>query len=97
MFTFAVPARSSPPVLMPIEESRLKTTQEKFRFGLEDGKPLPKLKTLTYAEAIFEAMIHRFYEDPTMIAYGEENRDWGGAFARSFRHRARVTDQGPCD
>jgi len=25
-------------------------------------------------------MIHRFYEDPTMIAYGEENRDWGGAF-----------------
>jgi 2-oxoisovalerate dehydrogenase E1 component len=26
-------------------------------------------------------MLHRFYEDPTMIAYGEENRDWGGAFA----------------
>ena len=25
-------------------------------------------------------MIHRFYEDPTMIAFGEENRDWGGAF-----------------
>ena len=26
-------------------------------------------------------MLHRFYEDPTMVAYGEENRDWGGAFA----------------
>jgi len=26
-------------------------------------------------------MKHRFYEDPTMAAYGEENRDWGGAFA----------------
>jgi len=26
-------------------------------------------------------MLYRFYEDPTMIAYGEENRDWGGAFA----------------
>ena len=25
-------------------------------------------------------MLHRFYEDPTMVAYGEENRDWGGAF-----------------
>src|SRR5262249_45347255 len=48
-------AEGTPEVLMPIEESRLKTTQEKFRFGLEDGKPLPKLKTLTYAEAIFEA------------------------------------------
>jgi 2-oxoisovalerate dehydrogenase E1 component len=26
-------------------------------------------------------MLHRFYEDPTLVAYGEENRDWGGAFA----------------
>ncbi|MEZ4622303.1 MAG: transketolase C-terminal domain-containing protein [Caldilineaceae bacterium] len=26
-------------------------------------------------------MVHRFYIDPTMVAYGEENRDWGGAFA----------------
>ena len=24
--------------------------------------------------------MHRFYEDPTMVAFGEENRDWGGAF-----------------
>ena len=26
-------------------------------------------------------MLHRFSIDPTMIAFGEENRDWGGAFA----------------
>ncbi len=71
----------APEVLLPKEESRWKTTQEKARFGLdENGKPLPKLKCLTYAEALFEAMVHRFYEDPTMVAYGEENRDWGGAF-----------------
>jgi 2-oxoisovalerate dehydrogenase E1 component len=71
----------TPDVLLPLQETRLKQTQEKFRFGLDsEGKPLPKLKTLTYAEAIFEAMIYRFYEDPTMVAYGEENRDWGGAF-----------------
>ena len=44
-------------------------------------KPLPKLQTLTYAEALFEALMHRFYEDPTLIGYGEENRDWGGAFS----------------
>ena len=67
-------------VLIPKEESRLKTTFAKNRFGLENGKPLPKLRTLTYAEALYEAMMHRFYEDPTMIAFGEENRDWGGAF-----------------
>ena len=70
-----------PEVLIPKSESRLKTTETKHRFGLRDGKPLPKLQTLTYAEALFEALMHRFYEDPTLIAYGEENRDWGGAFS----------------
>ena len=68
-------------VLLPIEETRLQVTHKKYRFGLDDeGKKHAKLKTLTYAEALFEAMIHRFYQDPTMVAYGEENRDWGGAF-----------------
>jgi 2-oxoisovalerate dehydrogenase E1 component len=74
-------AEGKPEVLLPKEESRLKVTQGKHRFAFENGKPLPKLKTLTYAEALFEAVLHRFYEDPTMIAYGEENRDWGGAFS----------------
>jgi 2-oxoisovalerate dehydrogenase E1 component len=74
-------AEGTPDVLLPLGETRLKVTHEKARFGLdESGKPLPKLKTVTYAEALFEAMIHRFYQDATMIAYGEENRDWGGAF-----------------
>ncbi len=70
----------TPQVLIPKAESRLKTTLAKHRFGFADGKALPKLQCLTFAEALFEAMVHRFYEDPTMIAYGEENRDWGGAF-----------------
>ena len=70
-----------PEVLLPKDESRLKVTEAKFRFGLDSsGNPTPKLRTLTYAEALFEAMVHRLYEDPTMIAFGEENRDWGGAF-----------------
>ena len=74
-------ADGKPEVLLPKEETRFKITAKKSRFGLENGKPLPKLKCITYAEALFEAMLHRFYEDPTMIAYGEENRDWGGAFS----------------
>lgn len=73
-------ADRQPEVLQPLSESRFAVTQGKLRFGLEGDLPTPKLKTLTYAEALFEAMIHRFYIDPTMIAYGEENRDWGGAF-----------------
>ncbi len=70
-----------PEVLQPINETRLAVTAAKQRFAYDErGEPHPKLKTVTYAEAIFEAMLHRFYSDPTMIAFGEENRDWGGAF-----------------
>ena len=71
----------APEVTQSIDESRLSVTRAKHRFGLDEyGAPRSTLKSLTYAEAIFEAMIHRFYADPTMIAFGEENRDWGGAF-----------------
>ncbi len=84
MFSNQVKARMAegePEVLQSKEKSRLNVTFAKNRFGLdENGKPLAKLRTLTYAEALYEAMMHRFYEDPTMVAYGEENRDWGGAF-----------------
>jgi len=73
-------AEGAPDVLQPKEASRLKVSYGKARFGLQDGQPLPRAKALTFAEAIFEAIMHRFYEDPTMVAYGEENRDWGGAF-----------------
>lgn len=74
-------AEGAPATLLPRAESRLKALSEKHRFAFDgEGKPNPKLKTLTYAEALTEAMLHRFYEDPTLIAYGEENRDWGGAF-----------------
>ena len=70
-----------PEVRIAREESRLQQTQAKQRFGVNpQGKPLSGLRAVTFADALFEAMIHRFYEDPTMIAYGEENRDWGGAF-----------------
>ncbi len=71
-----------PDVSLPIDETRLSVTAKKHRYGFLDdsGAPSPKLRTLTYAEAIFEAMLARFYSDPTMIAFGEENRDWGGAF-----------------
>ncbi len=39
------------------------------------------MKAYNIRDAIFEAMLHRFSIDPTMVAFGEENRDWGGAFA----------------
>ena len=70
-----------PETLQAYEETRISVTSAKHRFAYDkQGKPHSKLRTVTYAEALFEAMLHRFYSDPTMIAFGEENRDWGGAF-----------------
>jgi 2-oxoisovalerate dehydrogenase E1 component len=56
------------------------TKKERFAFDAE-GKPFSKMKQYQLRDGIFEAIIDRFYKDPTLIAYGEENRDWGGAFA----------------
>jgi len=47
----------------------------------EHGQRLPKGKCIGLRDALFEAILDRFYDDPTLVAYGEENRDWGGAFA----------------
>jgi 2-oxoisovalerate dehydrogenase E1 component len=46
-----------------------------------DGQAASQGKVYNIRDAIFEAMLYRFAADPTMIAFGEENRDWGGAFA----------------
>ncbi|MCK5128399.1 MAG: dehydrogenase [Clostridiales bacterium] len=72
-----------PDVLMKKEDnSRVKQIAKKQRFGFDDkGKAYSKLKSYHLRDGIFEAMFEKFYEDPTMIAYGEDNRDWGGAFA----------------
>jgi 2-oxoisovalerate dehydrogenase E1 component len=73
----------TPEVLLPLgADPRSQSLAKRARFGLdESGKPLPANKVYAYRDGIFEAMLHRFYADPTMVAYGEENRDWGGAFA----------------
>jgi 2-oxoisovalerate dehydrogenase E1 component len=72
-----------PEVLLTMEENpRVKALKTKERFHLDkDGKPVSKAKIYQYRDGIFEAVIDRFYKDPTLVAYGEENRDWGGAFA----------------
>ena len=73
----------APEVNHPMEENpRVKqlATKERYAFDAQ-GKPHSKIKNYVVRDGIFEAIIDRFYKDPTMIAYGEENRDWGGAFA----------------
>ena len=72
-----------PDVLMPKEENpRVKQLATKARYAYDEkGAPIPKIKLFGVRDAIFESILDKFYEDPTTIAYGEDNRDWGGAFA----------------
>src|SRR5664279_1607892 len=72
-----------PDVLMAKEANpRVLAIAKKERFAYDAaGKLVSKNKVYQYRDGVFEALIDKFYEDPTLIAYGEENRDWGGAFA----------------
>ncbi|HOE66541.1 MAG TPA: thiamine pyrophosphate-dependent enzyme [Candidatus Hydrogenedentes bacterium] len=70
-------------VSMPIEQNpRVVQIAKKSRSGIDaDGKALKEARAVSYRDAIFEPILHHFYNDSRVVAYGEENRDWGGAFA----------------
>jgi 2-oxoisovalerate dehydrogenase E1 component len=72
-----------PELSQPLAENvRVKAIAGKSRYGFDaEGKPVSKNKAYQYRDGLFEAMAYRFAADPTMAAWGEENRDWGGAFA----------------
>ncbi|MEE4115792.1 MAG: thiamine pyrophosphate-dependent enzyme [Marinilabiliaceae bacterium] len=72
-----------PEVLLPLGKNpRVEQIARKERFAFDNkGKPYSKMKQYQLRDGIFEAVIDRFYKDPTLVAFGEENRDWGGAFA----------------
>ncbi len=75
--------RRAEDVRMPLEENpRVTAIARKARSGVAaDGSILKATKAVTFGEALFETVIHHFYNDHRLVAYGEENRDWGGAFA----------------
>ncbi len=71
-------------VLKPLaENSRVQAIAKKKRSGIEPGtgKRLGEGQAVSFRDALFEAIIHHMYHDGRLIAYGEENRDWDGAFA----------------
>ena len=72
-----------PELTQPLaENARVQAIAKKVRSTHDaDGKPVSKVRMYQFRDGLFEAMAHRFSIDPTMAAWGEENRDWGGAFA----------------
>jgi 2-oxoisovalerate dehydrogenase E1 component len=53
---------------------------KKARSGIKDGRVLSKEEAVTFSDALFESMIRRFRTCRSLVAYGQENRDWGGIF-----------------
>jgi 2-oxoisovalerate dehydrogenase E1 component len=72
-----------PQTLIPKEENpRVQVLATRSRSAFDpNGRRLKDSQCIGIRDALFEAILDRFYVDPTLIAYGEENRDWGGAFA----------------
>lgn len=72
-----------PDVLMTKEQNpRVIALASRSRSAFDDkGQRLKDARCVGFRDAIFEAILDQFYIDPTLVAYGEENRDWGGAFA----------------
>ena len=66
----------------PADNARVRAIAKKVRSSTDaDGTPVSKMKMFQFRDGLFEAMAHRYAIDPTLCAWGEENRDWGGAFA----------------
>jgi len=72
-----------PDVLISKEENpRVQQISKRVRYAYdENGNPVSKNKLYQLRDGLFEAILDKFYTDPTLVAYGEDNRDWGGAFA----------------
>ena len=70
-------------VLLPKEENpRALAIAKKERSAFDkDGNKVSKNKVFQLRDGLFEAVFNKYYEDPTFISYGEDVRDWGGAYA----------------
>ena len=70
-------------VLMAKEDNpRVQALAKKERFAFDkNGKAVSKNKIYQLRDGLFEAINDKYYQDPTLVSYGEDIRDWGGAYA----------------
>ncbi len=76
-----VPSRRAPTTTDPAANPRVVQNAKKSRFGLsESGARLSTMRAITVRDGLFEAILHHMLNDERLIAYGEDCREWGGAF-----------------
>lgn len=70
------------PLLAAIDKAApVRQIARKSRFGLdEDGVAISPMRAVTLRDGLFEAVLHHMTHDNDLVAYGEECREWGGAF-----------------
>lgn len=65
----------------PQDVAAFKSIARKARFGLDDGgKPLSGMRAVTLRDGLAESILHHMLRDADLIAYGEDVREWGGAY-----------------
>lgn len=67
-------------VVEPTSSTRIAQLTAKSRTGVAEGRLLSGARAVTFREAIFEAVFEHATRDGRLVIYGEENRDWDGAF-----------------
>ena len=76
-----VPAGEVKLLAAPETSARIRQDAKKSRTGLgPDKEKLSPLRAITLRDSLFEAVLHHMVHDESLIAYGEECREWGGAF-----------------
>ncbi|AYM19963.1 hypothetical protein At15955_49780 (plasmid) [Agrobacterium tumefaciens] len=76
-----VPSTPVPLLQDPEKSSAIRQLGRKARFGVDaEGQALSGMRAVTLRDALTEATLHHMVNDESLIAYGEECREWGGAF-----------------
>jgi len=67
-------------LIKPTESSRVQSLAKKSRSGGSATEPISGMKAVTFRDSLFEAVLAKAIDDPSFVIFGEENRDWDGAF-----------------
>jgi 2-oxoisovalerate dehydrogenase E1 component len=76
-----VPTQKARLLQEPEKSAAIRGLARKARFGLDDdGQQLSGMRAITLRDGLTEAVLHHMVNDESLLAYGEECREWGGAF-----------------
>jgi 2-oxoisovalerate dehydrogenase E1 component len=76
-----LPTSPAPGVGAPASSAALRALPARRAMAVgEDGAALAPLRAITLRDALAEAILHHMIHDERLVAWGEECREWGGAF-----------------